>query len=89
MTTGIMTINNIGRKYRIESLRVYSLILIYTKYRTRETNGLKKSEMTFEILCNNEDCFSSIIKFKNQIYHYNLKNQAAAELQNKFEIIVY
>lgn len=41
----------------------------------RETRGLKKSEMTFEILCSNEDCFSSIIKFKNQIYHYNLKKQ--------------
>lgn len=40
-----------------------------------ETRGLKKSEMTFEILCSNEDCFSSIIKFKNQIYHYNLKKQ--------------
>jgi hypothetical protein len=41
----------------------------------RETNGLKKSEMTFEILCTNEGCFSSIIKFKDQIYHYNLKKQ--------------
>lgn len=41
----------------------------------RETRGLKKSEMTFEILCSNEDCFSSIINFKNQIYHYNLKKQ--------------
>jgi len=64
-----------GMKYIIESLRVYSLILMYMKNRIRETRGLKKSEMTFEILCNNEDCFSSIIKFKNQIYHYNLKNQ--------------
>jgi len=70
-----MIINNIGIKYSMESLREYSLILIYTKNRIRDTRGLKKSEMTLEILCSNEDFFPSIIRFNDQIYHYNLKKQ--------------
>jgi len=56
---------------------------MYTKKMIRETNGLKKSEMTFEILCSNEDCFSSIIRFKNQIYHYHLKKQGQAVEQEE------
>lgn len=83
MITGMIIINNIGRKYSIESLKVYSLTLMYTKKMIRETNGLKKSEMTFEILCSNEDCFSSIIRFKNQIYHYHLKKQGQAVEQEE------
>lgn len=40
----------------------------------KETRGLKKSEIIFEMLCMNEGCFSSIISLKSK-YKTKLKKQ--------------
>jgi len=62
-----MIINNTGRKLRSDSLREDSLTLIQIKNIINEVRGLKKSEMTFDILSSVGDGVSSIFRFKHQI----------------------